>query len=102
MVAQDSLKQMRERISKQLKGAKYSIAILEGFLLYHSSDVLTRLDGKLFIRLDHQEARRRRLTRPSYGSEAQDGEFWKTEDYFGKSCGGTMWSSMRIFLKMGM
>lgn len=52
--------------------------------MYHISDVLTRLDGKLFIRLDHQEARRRRLTRPSYGSEAQDGEFWKTEDYFEK------------------
>lgn len=84
MVPQDTLKQMREKISKQLKGAKYSIVILEGFLLYHISDVLTRLDGKLFIRLDHQEARRRRMTRPTYGSEAQDGEFWKTEDYFEK------------------
>lgn len=84
MVPQDTLKQMREKISKQLKGAKYSIVILEGFLLYNISDVLTRLDGKLFIRLDHQEARRRRMTRPTYGSEAQDGEFWKTEDYFEK------------------
>ena len=84
MVPQDTLKQMREKISKQLKGANYSIVILEGFLLYHASNVLTRLDGKLFIRLDHQEARRRRMTRPSYGSEAQDGEFWKTEDYFEK------------------
>lgn len=84
MAPQDTLEQMREKISKQLKGAKYSIVILEGFLLYHISDILTRLDGKLFIRLDHQEARRRRLTRPSYGSEAQDGEFWKTEDYFEK------------------
>ena len=34
------------------------------------------------MRLDHQEARRRRLTRPSYGAEAKEGEFWKTEDYF--------------------
>lgn len=84
MVSQDTLKQIREKISKQLKGAKYSIVILEGFLLYHISDVLTRLDGKLFRILDHQEARRRKMTRPSYGSEAQDGEFWKTEDYFEK------------------
>lgn len=84
MVPRESLKQLREKISKQLKGAKYSIVILEGFLLYHISNVLTRLDGKLFIRLDHQEARRRRLTRPSYGNQAQDGEFWKTENYFEK------------------
>ena len=50
--------------------------------MYHLSDVRRRLDGKLFVRLDHQEARRRRLTRPSYGTEAAEGEFWKTEDYF--------------------
>ena len=36
------------------------------------------------MRLDHQEARRRRLTRPSYGTEAKEGEFWRTEDYFEK------------------
>lgn len=54
------------------------------YLLYHSPDVRDRLDGRLFVRLDHQEARRRRLTRPSYGSEAKEGEFWKTEDYFEK------------------
>lgn len=84
MVPKDTLKQMREKVSKQLQGANYSTVIMEGFLLYHMSDIWTRLDGKLFMRLDHQEARHRRLTRPSYGSEAQDGEFWKTEDYFEK------------------
>lgn len=39
-------------------------------------------DGRLFLRLDHQEAKRRRLTRRNYGVEAKEGEFWKTEDYF--------------------
>lgn len=83
-VPTDTVKQMRDKVSKGLEGATFSIVIMEGFLLYHTSDIWTRLDGKLFMRLDHQEARRRRLTRPSYGSEAQEGEFWKTEDYFEK------------------
>ena len=55
--------------------------LLKGFC-YHLADVRRRLDGKLFVRLDHQEARRRRLARSSYGAEAKEGEFWKTEDYF--------------------
>ena len=82
MVPQDTLKQLRDKVSSQLGDAKYTIVIIEGFLLYHLSEVRRRLDGKLFVRLDHQEARRRRLTRPSYGAEAKEGEFWKTEDYF--------------------
>ena len=84
IVPKDTLKQLKDKVSEQLGDAKYSIVIMEGFLLYHSSDVRRRLDGKLFVRLDHQEARRRRLTRPSYGAEAKEGEFWKTEDYFEK------------------
>ena len=84
MVPQEALKQMRDKVSEQLKGAEYSIVIMEGFLLYHRSDVREMLDGRLFIRLDHQEARRRRLQRPNYGAEAKEGEFWKTEDYFEK------------------
>ena len=84
MVPKDTLKQLSDKISEQLEDARYSIVIMEGFLLYHLSDVRRRLDGKLFVRLDHQEARRRRLTRPSYGAEAKEGEFWKTEDYFEK------------------
>jgi nicotinamide/nicotinate riboside kinase len=84
IVSQDTMTQMRNKVSEQLKGAQYSIVIMEGFLLYHRSDVRTMLDGRLFVRLDHQEARRRRLTRPNYGAEAKKGEFWKTEDYFEK------------------
>lgn len=84
MIPGDTLKRLSERVSEQLQDAKYTIVIIEGFLLYHMSDVRGRLDGRLFVRLDHQEARRRRLTRPSYGAEAKDGEFWKTEDYFEK------------------
>ena len=80
----DVLKQLSDRVSEQLHDAKYAIVIMEGFLLYHRPDVRDRLDGRLFVRLDHQEARRRRMTRPSYGTEAKEGEFWKTEDYFEK------------------
>lgn len=82
MVLQDTLKQIRSKISEHLKGVQYSIVIMEGFLLYHRSDVRNMLDGRLFVRLDYQEARRRRLTRPNYGTEAKEGEFWKTQDYF--------------------
>lgn len=65
--------------------ARYRIVILEGFLLYHHADVRRRLDAKLFVRLDHAEAKKRRFTRPGYGSaEAKQDEFWKTEDYFEK------------------
>lgn len=84
MVSQDRVTQMKNRVSEQLRGVRYSIVIVEGFLLYHRSDVRAMLDGRLFLRLDHQEARRRRLTRPNYGAEAQEGDFWKTEDYFEK------------------
>lgn len=84
MVPKDTLKQLSDKVPAQLEDAEYSIVIMEGFLLYHMADIRTRLDGKPFIRLDHQEARRRRLSRPSYGAEAKEGEFWKTEDYFEK------------------
>ncbi len=84
MVPKDTLKQLSDKVSEQLEDANYSIVIMEGFLLYHLPDIRRRLDGKLFVRLDHQEAKRRRLTRPFYGAEAKEGEFWKTEDYFEK------------------
>ena len=84
MIPQDTLKQLSDKISVQLEYEKFSMVIMEWFLLYHLPDVRSRFDGKLFVRLDHQEARRRRLTRPSYGAEAKEGEFWKTEDYFEK------------------
>ena len=84
MVPMDTLKQLSDKISEQLGDANHSIVIMEGFLLYHLPDIRRRLDGKLFVRLDRREARRRRLTRPFYGAEAKEGEFWKTEDYFEK------------------
>lgn len=84
MLSKDTIKQLTDRVTEQLEGAKHSIVIMEGFLLYHMHEVRRRLNGKLFVRLDHQEARRRRLTRPSYGAEAKKDEFWKTEDYFEK------------------
>ena len=84
MIPRDTLKRLSNRVSEQLEDAKYTIVILEGFLLYHRPDVRSRLDGRLFVRLDHKEARRRRLTRPFYGAEAKEGEFWKTDHYFEK------------------
>ncbi|KAL9617192.1 MAG: hypothetical protein Q9160_007997 [Pyrenula sp. 1 TL-2023] len=86
MIPEEHLIRLRDNASRQLpKYATYVIVILEGFLLYHRDDVRRRLDGKLFVRLDHEEARQRRMTRPSYGVEAKEGEFWKTKDYFEKT-----------------
>lgn len=84
MIPMNTLKLLSGKVSSQLKDTKYLIVILEGFLLYHMSAIRNRLDGKLFLRLNHEEARRRRSTRPSYGAEAKEGEFWKAEDYFEK------------------
>lgn len=86
MVSRDSMTQLEKKVSEQLQDIQYSIVIIEGFLLYHrQSKVQAMLDARLFLRLNHQEAKRRRLTRFNYyGAEAKKGEFWKTEDYFEK------------------
>ncbi|KAI9696303.1 MAG: ribosylnicotinamide kinase [Bogoriella megaspora] len=81
MVPPDTLQQLQDHVLQQLGDAKYSIVIIEGFLMYHRSDILKTMDSKLFLRLSHEEAKRRRFARPSYEA-AKEGEFWKTEDYF--------------------
>ena len=48
------------------------------------------LDGRLISKLDHLEARRKRLTRPFYGTGAKEGDLWKTEDYFEKTGGAEL------------
>lgn len=58
------------------------MVIIEGFMLYNIPEIRDRLDCRLFVRLSHKEAKHRRMTRPQYGIEAKEGEFWKTEDYF--------------------
>lgn len=82
MIRKDSLKQLRDKVYKQLEGAEYSILIIEGILLYHDYEIRRKLSDKLFVRLDHEEARRKRLSRPSYGDEVKEDEFWRTHDYF--------------------
>lgn len=86
MVSGDLLRDLSESVSARLQAAAaetYSIVIVEGFLLYHLAEIRRRLDCRLFLRLSHEEARRRRLGRPSYGVKAtKEGEFWKTEEYF--------------------
>ncbi|MDI1493372.1 MAG: ribosylnicotinamide kinase [Ramalina farinacea] len=57
---------------------------MEAFPPYHPPVVRDILAGRLFVRLDHQEARRRRLTKPSYGAKAKSEEFWTMETYFEK------------------
>ena len=84
MVPGQILDRLKGEVSKKLQGMRFSIVIVEGFLLYNMPAVRRRLDGKLFVRLDHKEAKHRRMTRPLYGAEAKEGEFWKTEDYFEK------------------
>ncbi len=60
------------------------MVIVEGFMLFNFAGIRERCDVRLFVRLSRGEARRRRMKRPGYGSEAKEGEFWKTEDYFEK------------------
>ncbi|KAJ5923269.1 nicotinamide riboside kinase 1 [Penicillium verhagenii] len=61
-----------------------TIVFVDGFLLYHEPSIRDRLDLRLFLRLSHETAKKRRFTRQGYGSEASHEEFWKTEDYFEK------------------
>ena len=77
-----NLKPLREKVSTQFKNLRFRLVIVEGFLLYHQPDIRSRLDGRLFVRLNHDEARYRRMNRPGHESNAKEGEFWKTEDYF--------------------
>ncbi len=66
------------------QGQGVRMVILEGFMLFNVAEIRERCDVRLFVRLSRGEARRRRMERPNYGSEAKEGEFWKTEDYFEK------------------
>lgn len=75
------------------------MVIVEGFLLYNMPDIRKRLDTRLFVSLSYNEAKHRRMTRPHYGAEAKEGEFWKTEYYFEKLFGGTTWSSRECCFK---
>lgn len=85
MVPEQVLDRLRDDVSQRLGETKdFRIVIIEGFLLYNMSAIRQRLDCKLFVRLDHAEAKHRRMTRSQYGSDAEEGEFWKTEDYFEK------------------
>lgn len=85
MVPRDLLEKKQAKIAKQLEGSQFTLVLIEGFLLYNMDKISRRLDGRLFIRLDYHEAKHRRLTKPLYGDEAKEGEFWKTEDYFNKT-----------------
>ena len=57
---------------------------MKGFLLFNMPAIRQRLDDKLFVGLDHKKAKHRGVTRPLYGGEAKEKEFWKTEDCFEK------------------
>lgn len=65
-------------------GQEVRMVIFEGFTLFDVVEIRERFDVRLFVRLSRGEAKRRRMNRPNYGSEAKEGEFWKTEDYFEK------------------
>lgn len=64
--------------------AKAKLVIVEGLMLYNIEAVRSRLDVRLFLRLSHDNAKQRRMTRRNYGADAKPEEFWKTEDYFEK------------------
>ena len=84
MVSEQTLDRWKKNVLQKLQGRRFSIVIIEGFLLYNVPAVRQALDCRLFVRLDHREAKHRRMARPLYGAEAKEGEFWKTEDYFEK------------------
>lgn len=49
------------------------VVIVEGFMLYNIPEIGERVDVRLFVRLSYGEAKSRRMIRPSYGAEAEEG-----------------------------
>ena len=79
MIDSNMLEDLREQVrasrvfEDEVEGER--LVIMEGFLLYNMPDIRKRLDTRLFVKLSHQEANHRRMTRPHYGAEAKEGEF---------------------------
>lgn len=46
------------------------MVLVDGFLLYHDLAIRERLDVRLFLRLSHDTAKKRRFTRQGYGAKA--------------------------------
>ena len=89
----NALKLVPENLIKDLAGRVRSsgidfrnvrLVLVDGFLLYNIEAISSRLNTRLFMRLTHDEAKRRRMTRQNYGVDAKPSEFWKTERYFEK------------------
>lgn len=75
MVSENTTARPKETVTNKFHERRFSIIIIKGFLLYNIPAVRQRLNCKLFVRLDHKEARHRRMTRPLYGAAAKEGEF---------------------------
>ena len=74
-------------IDFDVENEKLRIVLVEGMMLYNIPEIRKRLDIRLFLRISHDLAKSRRMSRLGYGSDdAQPGEleFWKTEEYFEK------------------
>jgi uridine kinase len=88
LVSEDVLQELRKKVNEcgvlQRKESPAKMAIVEVFMLYNVPRIRERLECRLFVRLSHKQAKHRRMTRPNYGAEAEEGESWKTEEYFEK------------------
>lgn len=79
------LASMRDEVerSKIDWDAYKTIIVVDGFLLYHDSDLRDRFDIKLLLRTTKEEAKQRRLGRYGEKEVPEDSEeFWKTTPYF--------------------
>jgi len=91
LVSEDFLQVLRKKVNEcgvlQGKESPVTIAIVEIFMLYNVTKIRKMLECRLFVQLSHKrdkQAKHRRMTRPNYGAKAEEGESWKTEDYFEK------------------
>lgn len=77
MISQDIMTQVRNKVSEQIKGAQYSIVIMEWFLLHHRSGFAGYARRSTVFEIESSESEP-----PEVG--AKEGGFRKTEDYFEK------------------
>ena len=74
----EEMRKVWEQIDRK---GKMAIGIVDGFLLYHSTDIRKNLDIKLFLRVSKAAAFKRRMSRPGYG-DPDNSDFWRAPVYF--------------------
>ncbi|MCJ1308810.1 ribosylnicotinamide kinase [Agyrium rufum] len=73
------VEEFREKVASA--GAGFRIGIVDGFLLFQSTEVRELLDVKMLLRVSKATALDRRMKRPGYG-DPKSADFWRTPEYF--------------------